>query len=268
MTGPDGSPALGPVGAEPGPVEEILEQRRQLVSELVMRLMLLRRAPVTFLLLAILCGVFGLSVLLGGSDDPAVLATLGAKVNALVAGGEWWRLVSSVFVHVGWIHLAVNGYALFVLGRLVENALGRRRFLVLFVLSGVAGSLASFVASPPASAGASGAIFGLLGAALASGWKYRRNIPPRLLRHLALALVPWLVIALGYGLTSTTVDNAAHIGGLAAGLAFGGLASSPLLSHGQAHTATVPLNLTFGVVLGLLLYGALGSLASLLHAAG
>ena len=251
------------------PVEEVIEQRRQLVGELVMRLMLLRRAPVTFLLMAIMCGVFVLSIMLGGSDEPRVLSILGAKVNARVDAGEWWRLVSSVFVHVGWLHLAVNGYALFVLGRLVENALGRRRFLVLFVLAGVAGSFSSYLSSPPgsASAGASGAIFGLLGAALASGFKYRRNIPPRLLRHLALALVPWLVIARGYGLTSRTVDNAAHIGGLVAGVAFGALASSPLLSFGEASTAKIPLNLALGSVLALLLYGALGSLASMLHAA-
>jgi len=248
-------------------VEEVEETRRRLVRELTMRLMLLRRAPVTLLLMGIMIGVFCLALIRGGSDDPEVLAILGAKLNSLVRRGEWWRLVSSIFVHVGWLHLVVNLYALFVLGRLVENALGRRRFLILFVLAGVGGSLVSFRYGPPASAGASGAIFGLLGAALAWGVKYRRDLPPRLLGHLALALVPWLVIALAYGYSEAaakTVDNSAHLGGLTAGLVLGAVVASPLFPRPGPPRTTVPLNLTLGVVLGLLLYGAVGSLGSLL----
>ena len=250
-----------------GSVAHVIEKRRRLVHELTMRLVLLRRAPVTLLLMGIMIGVFGLSLLLGGSDDPEVLAVLGAKVNARIDHGEWWRLISSIFVHVGILHLIVNLYALFVLGRLVENGLGRRRFLVLFVAAGLCGSAASYGLGPPASAGASGAIFGLLGGALAWGAKYRKAIPPRLLAHLALALVPWLLIALAYGYTTRSVDNAAHLGGLAAGLVIGGVVASPLFPRHGPPRSVIPLNLVFGVVLGLLLYGLLGSLASMLHAA-
>ena len=248
-----------------------LERRRELVGELVLRLMLTRRAPVTLLLAGIMVGVYGLSVALGGATEPEVLAVLGAKVNHLVAQGEWWRLVSSVFVHVGVLHLVGNGYALFFLGRMVENGLGRRWFLVIFVRSGVGGALASFHASPHPSAGASGAVFGVMGGAIASGFKHRRTIPPRLLRQLAMSLLPWLALALSYGFVGDHVDNAAHLGGLGVGLALGAVASSPLLGGQPEGTRWVPvvaLNLTLGSCLGLLLYGALGTLASLLQAVG
>ena len=245
---------------------EVAERRRVLMRELVMRLMLGRRAPVTLLLIGIMVFVFVLSVLLGGSTEPAVLEVLGAKVNELVNRGERWRLVSSVFVHVGPFHLLVNGYALYVLGRLAENGLGRRRFLILFVLAGLAGSVSSYLASPHPSAGASGAIFGLLGASLASGVKYRASIPGRLRRQLAMALIPWLVLTLLYGFSADNIDNAAHLGGLAAGMGYGLLVDAPLLAGGEAEPeASIVVNLALGAAMGLLLYGAVGTLASVLH---
>lgn len=256
------------LGVPGPPTAEELEARRRLVAELVLRLMLLRRAPVTLLLMAIMGGMYAVSLALGGATDPVVLATLGAKVNPLIDQGEAWRLVSSVFVHVGAVHLMGNALLLFFLGRLVENALGHRWFLVIFVLSGVAGSLASYLTSPLSSAGASGAVAGVLGAALATGLKHRRSIPSRLLGQLALLLLPCLLLALAYGFMGERVDNAAHLGGLAFGLVAGVVASSPVLAGGQDPSpwAAIPLNLTLGASLGLLLYGALGTLASLLQA--
>ena len=274
-----------PPAAAPQPPDD-MERRRQLVGELVLRLMLVRRAPVTFLLLAMMGGLYAIALALGGATDPVGLATLGAKVNPLIERGEVWRLVSSIFVHVGAIHLVGNGLLLFFLGRLVENALGPRWFLVIFVLSGVGGAIASFLTSPLSSAGASGAVAGLMGAAIFSGIKHRKTIPDRLLRQLALVLLPCLLLALAYGFMGEHVDNAAHVGGLLVGSLGGMLAHSPLLAgkgdpattaaaaaagsptaQGLAWT-TIPLNLVLGACLGLLLYGALGTLASLFHALG
>ncbi len=248
-----------------------LERRRQLVGELVLRLMLVWRPPVTFLLMGMMVGVHGLAMAVGGATNPEVLATLGAKINPLIARGEAWRLVSSIFVHFGTVHLVGNGLLLFLLGRLVENALGRRWFLVIFVLAGVGGALASYLSSDIPSVGASGAVAGLLGAAIISGIKHRRTIPDRLLKQLSLVLLPCLGLALAYGLAGEHVDNAAHLGGLLVGTVAGLLAGSPLLRGvGEAEVTwtVIPLNLTLGACLGLLLYGALGSVASILHAFG
>ena len=110
-----------------------------------------------------------------------------------------------------------------------------------------------------------------MGAAVASGFKHRRTIPPRLLRQLALSLLPWLALALSYGFVGDHVDNAAHIGGLGVGLTLGAVASSPLLGGEPAGTRWVPLvalNLALGACRGLLLYGSRGSLASLLRSVG
>ena len=247
---------------------------RALVNELVLRLMLSRRAPVTIVLMGMMGFVYGLAILmggLGGTTDPLVLSSLGAKVTPLIDQGQWWRLIASIFVHVGALHLLGNGYALYFLGRMVENALGRRRFLILFVLSGLGGSAASYLHSPNPSAGASGAIFGLLGAAILSGLKHRAHIPKRLLRQLAMSLLPWLGLALAYGLIGKHVDNAAHLGGLAVGAGLGAIMAAPVLKGPEAAAPhpffTIPLNLLLGACLGLLLYGALGTLVSIMQAA-
>lgn len=148
-----------------------------------------------------------------GSIDQRVLINFGAKVNSLIEAGEIWRLLSSTFIHIGIIHLAFNLYALWALGPLTEESFGHRRFLMIYIFSGLGGSIASFVFSPVLSAGASGAIFGLLGALLY--YSYKR--PALWKSGLGMNLVVVILINLGFGFVQPGIDNFAHLGGLITG---------------------------------------------------
>lgn len=144
----------------------------------------------------------------------------GAKINELVWEGQTWRLVSSLFLHGGFLHLAFNGYALYLLGPLLERLYGTRRFMVLYVFSGLCASIASVFFTDGPSVGASGAIFGMLGALVVFGLKFRASLPPRVARAFGAGLLPWVAINLVIGLIpGLPIDNAAHVGGLIAGSA-------------------------------------------------
>jgi rhomboid protease GluP len=159
--------------------------------------------------------------------EPAFV--VGAKVNAAITGGEVWRLVTSTLLHLNWIHLAFNLYGLHVLGGIVERLLGTRRFVVLYGLSGLGGAVASYVFHVGASIGASGAIFGVLGAAVTFGWRRGAWVPAGVGKALTRGLLPWLLLNVMIGLMSSMrIDNAAHLGGLAVGGALGLVLGSPL----------------------------------------
>ena len=114
-----------------------------------------------------------------GTTNGRVLTTFGMKVNDLVANGETWRLFSAMFLHIGVLHLLSNLYALYILGPMVEGYYGRARFLAIYLLGGLTGSVASYAFSDAASAGASGAIFALVGAITVYFLRYRENFGAR-----------------------------------------------------------------------------------------
>jgi membrane associated rhomboid family serine protease len=152
-----------------------------------------------------------------GDYDPFI--EYGAKVNALIARGEWWRLVTPLFVHGSLLHFGLNAYALYNLGGEVERFYGALRFLILFFYAGVAGSTASLWLSPAASIGASGAVFGLIGAEAVLLYRNRRLLGGRAragLRNIVVIIGLNLLIGFQGGLR---IDNWAHLGGLAGGLA-------------------------------------------------
>jgi membrane associated rhomboid family serine protease len=157
------------------------------------------------------------SLILGARAHQDALVDLGAKVNFLVDQGQHWRLVAPIFLHFGLLHMLFNGYALYLLGRLIENLYGRRRFLVIFFFSGIASIVASYYGSANISVGASGALFGLLGAGTVVGYKHRDEIPPIFRRFFGRGLIPWILLNLALGFVITGIDNYAHIGGLIAG---------------------------------------------------
>jgi membrane associated rhomboid family serine protease len=151
------------------------------------------------------------------NNEQLVLFT-GMKVNELLEAGQWWRLISSQFVHLDIMHIAFNGYGLYVLGPMIERFFGWRRFLVLYLVSGTVGALASFWFTQMPSGGASGAIYGLVGALLVIGLKYRKQLPKRVSKAFTVGMLPWVVLSLGIGfLDSLPMDNAAHLGGLFSG---------------------------------------------------
>jgi len=156
----------------------------------------------------------------GGSNNPAVLVLFGAKYTPLIVAGQYWRLLSAAFVHIGITHLLFNAYALFSFGIEVERRFGRARFLALYLLSGIASTTASLVGNPALSAGASGAIFGLAGASLVYYAIYRDRMGEMGRRSLTSILVV-LGLNLALGFAAPGIDNLGHIGGLIAGLALG-----------------------------------------------
>lgn len=153
---------------------------------------------------------------LDGTQDMRVLRDLGAKVNPLIASGEVWRLFTAMFLHIGVIHLLVNLWALNVLGPMVEGYFGHRRFLIIYLLGGLLGSLASYAFSPVPSAGASGAIFGLAGATTVYFLRYRDYFGRRG-RAILQNMVVIIGINLFFGLASQGIDNWGHMGGLVGG---------------------------------------------------
>ena len=186
-----------------------------------------RRTPVTVLLLAAIAAGFLLEIRAGGSTDPQALMALGANQAARVWAGEWWRLVASMFLHDGLLHIAFNGWALYQLGSLFELWLGSPRLLLTYFAAGISGSLASVlwntygIGDPlRPSVGASGAIFGLLGALIAFLLRRRSNLTP-LAKSLLRQLLFWAGVNVVMGLSIWLIDNAAHMGGLAAGLVLG-----------------------------------------------
>jgi rhomboid protease GluP len=158
----------------------------------------------------------GLSV--NGARVGLTLVDMGALVPPLVAAGQWWRLLTSMFLHLSLVHIAFNAYALWLLGTLIEPSFGRVRFLLIFLISGFLGSVASYVYGEAGGVGASGAIFGLLGALVAYNLRRRNSaLAQAQLRWAATLLILNAVLALGI----RQIDWRAHLGGFLAGLAAG-----------------------------------------------
>lgn len=156
----------------------------------------------------------------GGSTDLDVLLRFGAKYGPAILDGEYWRFFSSMFLHIGLAHLGFNGYALYALGPEVESLFGRSRFLVTYLFSGVFGGVISYLFDSTLAAGASGAIFGLVGALTAfyiRGRKILGSVGRRRLSNLATVVVINLIL----GFSMSNIDNWAHMGGLAAGFLIG-----------------------------------------------
>jgi rhomboid protease GluP len=152
-----------------------------------------------------------------GSQNTTVLIDLGAKVNQYILLGEWWRLFTAMFLHIGVMHLLFNMWALFAIGRLVEAYYGHARYAIIYLLGGLFGSLASYAFSPSVSAGASGAVFALTGATSVYFFRYRDNFGSHG-RAVLQNMVFIIVINLAFGLAGSGVDNWGHIGGLVGGL--------------------------------------------------
>jgi rhomboid protease GluP len=162
-----------------------------------------------------------LLMLLTGADlmnpDSRSLLAFGANLRPLTLGGEWWRLITCCFVHIGAVHLAMNMYAFLLIGAQLEPRLGKTRFLAAYLLSGIAASATSlwWHDNNSISAGASGAIFGMYGVFLVM---LNANLVEKGKRKQLLASVIFFV---GYNLLGglqAGIDNAAHIGGLLSGM--------------------------------------------------
>lgn len=245
--------------AIPRPVELPPPERRPMAG---------RRPPAHLVLVAVCAAAFAASWVYHGDLSPRrllvrpidelTLIACGAKDRQLVVGaGEWWRLLSCGFLHAHLVHLAVNLYALAVLGPIVERLWGTRRFLILYVAALAAGSALSLAATPGTSVGASGAVFGLFGAVVVFAVVHRQFLHPRVRLRLwvNLAVVAAANLALGMGVDF--IDNAAHAGGFA-----GGALAALVLRPVQARRERAVADLAVQVALAAAVVATVWSLAS------
>lgn len=174
-----------------------------------------KKLSVTYVLIAINIIVFLVGLLAPSIINKDVLFSI-ALNREYVKSGEVYRLLTTMFTHESIIHLAMNMYALYVIGSQVETYIGKRKFLLVYLFSGLTGALLSCVVNSGWSLGASGAIFGLMGALLYFGIHYRMYLESSLKN----SIIPLIVANLAMGFIIPNVDNAAHIGGLVGGLFF------------------------------------------------
>jgi membrane associated rhomboid family serine protease len=190
------------------------------------------RGFVTEALIGLNCLVF-LVMVIGGVHpmEPKIddLLRWGADYAPRTTNGQWWRLLTATFIHIGIIHLGMNMYVLWSAGRLVERLFGNVGFLVAYLAAGFAGSLASVVWNPYLTcAGASGAVFGVYGALLGFLVRQEKSIPQATLQALGRNAIVFLGYNLLYGMTAKGIDMSAHIGGLAGGFLAGLVLAHPL----------------------------------------
>ncbi len=239
-TGPPGTPAT------PAPAAPSFLQR-------------MRRFPATVGLIAVTVLVFVAQLLAQALLGGDLVLYYGAKINANLAAGEAWRLVTPVFLHANLLHIGVNMYSLWALGPAVERFFGHARFLAVYLLSGIGGVLLSLVLSPDPSVGASGAIFGLLGA-LATFLYLHRGTFGQLGAMQLRQLVFVALINLALGLTPG-IDNWGHVGGLIAGAVLswflGPRFSTTMLPDGRPRLVDVRTRQQISVRIGLAIAAAI-----------
>lgn len=221
------------------------QQRTTGESETVRFARAVLNRPYKFTIILLIVNVFVFTLMWQTSGVPlsltnpvpgAELVAFGAKLNFLIqTQHQWWRFVTPMFIHVNLLHLIVNMYSLWIVGPYVEKLYGSTKFVVFWVLTGIAGVVASYLTVRPAmnvgpltgfifksidtpSAGASGALFGLVGVLFVFGIKFRKELPEGFKRAFGTGLLPMIVLNLfiGYVLRGF-IDNAAHLGGLLSG---------------------------------------------------
>lgn len=189
-------------------------------------------AYLTYVLIGINVAIFVVMIVRGVGvlePDTGSLIAWGADFGPLTTNGQWWRLFTSMFLHIGIIHILMNMFVLWNIGTFIERLVGQAGFLAVYLASGLGGSLVSTLTSPyTVSAGASGAIFGLYGCLLGFLALNRDSFPSSVLKPLTKGAMTFVFYNIVYGLGRSGVDLAAHLGGLATGFAFGLILSQPI----------------------------------------
>lgn len=179
----------------------------------------LKKMPVTACLILVNLIVFLITDFTGGTENTVHMIACGAGYGPLITGaGEWYRVFTSMFLHFGISHLANNMLVLFVLGQRLEPAVGGVRYLLIYLLSGFGGNVISLglemqSSNYAVSAGASGAVFGVMGAMIYVILRNKGRVADLSIKKMMIMAA----FSLYFGFTSTGVDNAAHVGGLICG---------------------------------------------------
>jgi rhomboid protease GluP len=181
-----------------------------------------RRTPLTFVLLVTITLMWLYEVATRATQSDAGFEALGAITPYLLQNREYWRLVAAMFLHASWLHWASNSWALYQLGSLYEILFGTTRFAIVYFVSGICASAASSLHMKEGTGvGASGAIFGVLGAFIFSIRRSPRYRNQPWTRNLIGQLVFWIVVNIIIGFSIPQIDNVAHLAGLGTGLILG-----------------------------------------------
>lgn len=211
------------------PLEEILKYIIKIEGESKGDI---KRYKFTYMLIAINVFIYIITSIMSQNlffIDKDILIKLGAKVNILINNGEVWRFLTAIFLHGGIIHLGFNMIALKLIGVQVEKIYGWKRYCYIYFLSGLGGTVLSYIfQANTISVGASGAIFGLLGAMLVFGFKQRKNIG----KEYMINIIQVIAINIILGLSIAGIDNYGHIGGLITGVIISFIISRHKLSKG------------------------------------
>ena len=185
-----------------------------------------RVPPVIVLIIAVNIAVFAWEIAAGvfvsskemieAGLQGATLIDAGALVRAKVLAGEWWRMVTAMFLHGGFDHIIGNMIVLYIVGMAAEHAFGSTRMLLVYFAGGLAGSTLSLLASPGPSVGASGAVFGVLAAVVVTLYRHQKQFYVRD-KRIGIVLAGWAGYQLLTGFLTPFVDNFAHLGGIIGG---------------------------------------------------
>ncbi len=212
-----------------------------------------QRGPyVTYSILTIQVIIFILMTFSGGTSSLPNLIRFGAKINPLIQAGQWWRLVTPMFIHFSFMHLLFNSLIIYFLGRQLESIYGHWRYFLLYMLSGIAGNVLSFAFNHAISAGASTAVFGLFAAAVVLG---RLNPGNPYIQSMGQSYLTLIIINLIFNIFSPGVDLAGHLGGLV-----GGALTAPVLAPTHARLNPQKRKMLFSAIylvgfLGFYFYG-------------
>jgi len=197
-------------------VTDNINKKNEKRSKMAEKIFSYKKPIITYIIISLCILLFGAMYMFGnGSEDKLTLLAFGANLDLLVESGQIYRLFTCIFLHIGIFHLVCNMYSLYVIGKEVESLYGKLKFLIIYILSGICGSILSLAFNANTiSAGASGAIFGLLGAMLYFGYYYRTYLGA----SIKSSVLPVIILNLIIGFLNPGIDNSAHIGGLVAGI--------------------------------------------------
>lgn len=196
-------------------VTDNINQKNEKKSKVIEKIFSYKKPVVTYTIIGICIFIFFMMHIFGnGSEDSYTLLKFGANFDLLTKGGEYYRLFTCMFLHIGVIHLLCNMYSLYIIGKEAESLFGKFKYILIYVISGICGSILSLAFNHNTiSAGASGAIFGIIGALLYFGNYYRTYLGSSF-----KSLVSIAIINIAIGFIYPGIDNSAHIGGLVGGI--------------------------------------------------
>ncbi|GAX02699.1 membrane-associated serine protease [Secundilactobacillus pentosiphilus] len=208
---------------------------------------------ITISLIVITILVYMAMTLAGGSQNTQVLVDFGAKYNPLILAGQWWRLITPIFLHMGFEHILFNMVTLYFIGFQIEAIFGHWRYLAIFLISGIGGNLASFAFNPNSiSAGASTAIFGLFGAFLMLGESFWEN---PYIRQMTKTFLLFIGFNLVFDIFSVGTDIQGHIGGLVIGFLMAYIVGVPKVGRISTVKRILAVIVAILVMIGLYYYG-------------